>query len=154
MRRLLCAALIGAFVFSAAPTVIRGLGGRWAGPIQPFHSTDAYLQAITGTPDSSQKIMDLLAGLPPKKPIVIFIREKDSAGSLLGMSLAYLSWPHEVRIPSVPGTDCSEQLARIAPGSVAALAFCDLRPPVWIPSGVRLGAEGRLVRFVASPPTE
>jgi hypothetical protein len=151
-RRLLCAALLGAFLFFSAPVVIRGLGGPWAGPVQPFHSSDAYLRAITGTPGSSQRVIDLLSGLPVGKPIVIFIRESDSASSLLGMSLAYLSWPRDVQIPAVSGTDCGTQLAGIAPGSVAALAFCGLRPPPWIPAGIRLGSEGWLVRL--APPAE
>jgi hypothetical protein len=153
-RRVLCAALLTAFLFFSVPTVIRGLGGSWAGPIQPFHSSDAYLQAVTGTPRSSQRVIDLLAGLPAEKPILIFVREKDSGSSLLGMSMAYLAWPHDVQIMGVVGADCSEQLAKVVPGSVSALAFCDLRPPSWIPEGIRLGPEGRLVRFIPPVPTK
>ncbi len=145
---------MAAFLFVNAPPVLRHLGGKWAGPVQPFHSSDAYLQAVIGSGDASQKIIDLLVDLPKEKPLLIFVRERDSGSSLLGMTLAYLAWPRDVQMVIIPGTDCAEQLAAIAPGSVAALAFCDISPPSWVPLGIRLGAKGRLVRLLPLEPSK
>jgi hypothetical protein len=139
--------LLVTFLFLSGPIIFRDLTVKSMGPPQPFHSSDAYLQAVTGLPHSSQRFIDLLTDLSLQKPILIFVRESDATGSLLGLSVAYLAWPREVQIITIPGSDCADQLAKLRPASVAALVFCELTPPSWIPSGTRLGPHGRFVKL-------
>jgi hypothetical protein len=103
------------------------------------------LQAVTGSANASQRIIDVMDSLPPEKPLLIFERDKDSVSSLLGMALAYLAWPRDVRFETVDGPRCDQELARIAPNSVGGVAFCDVQSPSWIPGGMRLGQNSKLI---------
>lgn len=147
LRRLICAAFLVLFVCASAPSVVRALAGPFPNRVDPFHSSNAYLQAVTGSPNASQRIIDVMDSLPREKPLLIFEREKDSVSSLLGMSLAYLAWPRDVRFETADGGHCDRQLAKIAPNSVGGIAFCDLPAPSWIPGGMRLGRNGKLIAF-------
>src|SRR3954452_7672809 len=82
--RLAVGALLLFLVYSSAGPVRRALKGEFPKQINAYHSTDAYIQAVTGTPHASQRIIDLMTELPSNKPLLIFEREKDSASSLLG----------------------------------------------------------------------
>jgi hypothetical protein len=152
IRRSICVGIMALLISSSAPSVKRALAGPFPDQIDAFHSSNAYLQAVTGSAHASERIIDVMSALPADKPLLIFEREKDSSSSLLGMALAYLAWPHEVRFETANGGHCDEQLARVAPTSVSAVAFCDLPSPAWVPGGLRLGKAGRLVAF--TPPEE
>ncbi len=143
-RLLLCLGVFAAMIGSTLGPLRRGLGGPAPGSIDPFYSTDAYLQAITGAPNGSQRVLDVMAALPREKPLLIFMRDRDAASSLLGMTLAYLSWPGDVRFEMIRGNACDRQLGAVAPDSVAAVAFCDLPAPTWIQGGIRLGSNSQL----------
>jgi hypothetical protein len=145
IRCVICAGIIALFVWSGVPSVRRAFAGPFPNRIDAFHSSNAYLQTVTGSPNASQRIIDVMDSLPPGKPLLIFEREKDSVSSLLGMALAYLAWPHDVRFETVDGPRCDQQLARIAPNSVSGVAFCDVQSPSWIPGGMRLGQNSRLI---------
>ncbi len=133
-------------MIAASLSAVRGgLRGQMPRSINPFYSTDAYLEAITGAPHASERVLDVMAGLPKDKPLLIFERDQDSASSLLGMTLAYLAWPSEVRFEIVRGIACDRQLGAVAPDSLAAVAFCDLPAPTWIAGGIRLGANSRIL---------
>ncbi len=145
IRYAICAGFVALFVGSGVPAVRHALEGPLPRRIDPFHSSNAYLQVVTGSANASQRILEIMDSLPPEKPLLIFERDKDSVSSLLGMALAYLAWPHEVRFETVEGSRCDQQLARIAPSSVSGVAFCDVQSPSWIPSGIRLGQNSRLI---------
>lgn len=152
IRRSVCVGIVAVLMGSSAPSVKRALAGPFPGRIDAFHSSNSYLQAVTGSANASERIIDAMASLPPDKPLLIFERERDGKSSLLGMSLAYLAWPREVRFETVRGTRCDEQLAKIAPNSVSGVAFCDLQSPSWVPGGLRLGKAGKLIAL--TPPEE
>ena len=149
-RRSICLGLVAILIVSSAPSVKRALAGPFPNRIDAYHSINAYLQAVTGSANASERIIDVMASLPADKPLLIFERENDSSSSLLGMALAYLAWPREVRFETMNGTSCDDQLARIAPSSISGIAFCDLPSPSWIPGGLRLGKAGKLIAF--TPP--
>jgi len=153
-HRIFWAGLATSFLCLTAPTIFRGFAGKFIGPAQPLRSSDAYLQVVTGFPNSSQRVIDLLAGLPGHKPILIVIRESDLGGSLLGMTMAYLAWPRDVQIVTISGPSCAEELAKVNPTSVAAVAFCEIMPPSWMPGGTPLGRNGRFVRLSSKVTTE
>jgi len=133
------------FLWSSAPSVRRALAGPFPNRIDAFHSSNSYLQAVTGSANASQRIIEVMDSLPSEKPVLIFERDKDGVSSLLGMALAYLAWPRDVRFESVDGPRCDQELGRIDPNSVGAVAFCDIQAPPWIPGGMRLGQRGKLV---------
>jgi hypothetical protein len=145
IRRVICAGFIVLFVWSSASSLRHALSGRFPDRIDAFHSSDTYLQAVTGSANASQRIIDALDSLPPEKPLLIFERDKDPVSSWLGMALAYLSWPRDVRFELVEGPRCDQQLAKIAPNSICAIAFCDVQSPSWLPGGMPLGQYGKIV---------
>jgi hypothetical protein len=147
IRCVICSGFIVLFVWSSASSVSRALAGPFPNRIDAFRSSNAYLQAITGTTHASERIIDIMDSIPPEKPLLIFVREKNPESSLLGMALAYLAWPRVVQIETVDGPRCDQQLARIAPNSVGGVAFCDVQPPSWISGGMRLGQNSKLIAF-------
>lgn len=100
---------------------------------------------ITGAPKASERLIGVVASLPKDKPLLVFERDQDPASTFLAMTLAYLSWPNEVRIAVVRGNACDRELGAVAPDSVAAVAFCDLPAPTWIQGGIRVGTNMRLL---------
>ncbi len=132
----------------------RALGGPFPDRIDAFHSTNAYLQAVTKSANASPRILDVMDSLPPEKPLLIFERDNDPMSSLLGMAMAYLAWPHDVRFETVEGPRCEQELGKIAPNSVGGIAFCDVKSPSWIPGGMLLGESGKLITFGERPKTE
>jgi hypothetical protein len=139
--------MVATLIGSGASPVKRALGGPFPDRIDAFHSSNVYLQAITESAHASERIVEIMAALPPGKPLLIFEREKDPGSSMLGMALAYLAWPREVRFETANGGHCDDQLAKVPPGSVSGVAFCDLPSPPWIPGGFRLGKNGKLIAF-------
>jgi hypothetical protein len=134
-----------AFLASTAPTVVRGFSGRFLYVGHAFHSTDLYLHSLTSVRGCSTKFTELVAHTPGDKPILIVVRQGSPRGSLLGMVLSYLAWPRSARILTVSGTDCGPELARVAPNSISAVAFCEVRPPPWLHAGVRFGSTSSFV---------
>jgi len=150
IRRVICAGFIGLFIWSSVPSVSRAFAGPFPKRIDAFHSSDTYFEKVTGLAHESQRIIDALDSLPPGKPLLVFNRDKDPISSWLGMALAYLAWPREVRFELIEGPRCDQQLAKIAPDSIGAIAFCNVQPPRWLPGGMSLGQYGKLVA-VAKP---
>jgi hypothetical protein len=149
IRRVICGAFLVLLVASGAPPVKHALAGPFPDKIDAFHSSNAYLQVVTGSAGASQRLIDVMASLPSEKPLLIFSREKDSGSRMLAMVLAYLAWPREIQFETVSSARCDEQLAKIAPDSVGGVAFCDLASPSWVPGGLPLGQNGRLITLAA-----
>lgn len=145
VRLLICLLLIGSLIKSTLPSIRGGLAGPGPHSANPYYSSDSYLQMITGAPNSSERLIRVVASLPKDKPLLVFERDHDSVGSFLAMTLAYLSWPNDVRFEVVHGNACDRELGAVAPDSVAAVAFCDLPAPTWIQGGIRLGTSMRLL---------
>ena len=142
-------ALLGIFLFQSAPIVGHAVSENKIGPIEASHSIDAYLQALTGISSGSQRLNDAVRRLPEGKPLVIFVRDQNSQSEFLGMLIAYLSWPREVRIVKLQRTTAEREVAAINPHSVAGLMFCSVDPPPWLGKGVRLGSSILLVAVPA-----
>jgi hypothetical protein len=145
-HRIFWGGLIAAFVFSSVP-FLRGLARKSNGVSHPFHSTDACLQAILGSPNCSEKFVEVFQELGSRKPVLIFARARNETSSFFAMQLAYLAWPHDVSVTFVPGTNCEKQIAALDPAAASALIFCELDAPSWLPPGIHLGNQGTLVRL-------
>jgi hypothetical protein len=137
--------LVGIFIFQSSPIVGRAVSENKISPIEASHTIDAYLQALTGISDGSQRLSDAVRSLPEGKPLVIFVRDQNAQSEFLGMLVAYLSWPREVRIVKLQSTTAERDVAAINPPSVAGLMFCSVDPPPWLGKGVRLGSSILLV---------
>src|SRR2546428_697620 len=138
--------LAAVFLYSTLPTAFHEIKRKPLGRVQPFQSSDVYLETVIGLENSSQRFIDVLASLPAGKSLVIVVRESDPASGLLGLTLAYLAWPRRVQILIVSGERASaEALSKMPPDRVAGVAFCEMQPPSWMPLGVRLGQRSRLV---------
>ena len=106
-------------------------------PVVPFHSSDFYIYGVTHVTDGSERILRAFAALPEHRRIAIFVREYDLGSSILAMTIAYLAWPHDVQLVSCSQDNAEERLAAIRPDSVAAVIFCQVKPPVWCPAPTR-----------------
>ena len=146
-HRLFWTVLATALLFTSGPRIFRALVADSFGPIERFYSTDNYLGGITGASKPSQKIVEILTALPPQKPILIIVREKDEPGYFLGMTVAYLAWPRTVQIHALSGGSCDAMLAKVNPASLAAVVFCRVQQPAWVPAGTRIGRSASIVRL-------
>lgn len=142
--------ILVSLTYTIAPSLKHALAGPLPTRMDAFHSSNLAIEAATGSANISERIVDVMAFLPPDKPLVIFERERSARSILLGMTLAYLAWPREVRFETVKGPGCEEQISKITPGSVSGMAFCNLQAPPWTGAGMPLGPSGKLIVF-ASP---
>jgi hypothetical protein len=147
IRWVLISAILALLACSAAPSLKHALAGPFPTRIDPFHSSNLAIEAATGSANVSERIVEVMAYLPPGKPLLIFEQERSARSILLGMTLAYLAWPREVRFETVKGPRCEEQVSKITPGSVGGMAFCNLPCPPWTGGGLRLGPDGTLIVF-------
>ena len=137
--------LFCAFLFVSAPRVGRAVWESKIDMAGSNHSIDRYLLGLTGMTNGSESLSRVFEQLPSQKPLVIFVREQHAQSGLLGMLVAYLSWPREVRLVNLQDGAVEAEVAAIPPASVAALVFCFLNPPPWLGRGVRPGKDIVLV---------
>ena len=137
--------LFGIFLFCSAPIVYRAVSENKVGPVEANQSTDNYLQTLTALRNGSQRISETLQDLPKGKPLVIFVRGQSPPSDFLGMLVAYLSWPREVRIIRLRNATVEQELAAIDHTSVAGLVFCSVEPPPQLGKRIPLGSHILLV---------
>ena len=145
-----CALLLSAFLVVSAPTVGRALWENKIDMVGPNHSIDRYLLGLTGMTNGAEKLSAVFEQLPSQEPLVIFVREEHAQSGFLGMLVAYLSWPREVRLVNVQDQALEAEVTAIQPASISALVFCSLNPPPWLGRTVRLGRDIVLVPVSAS----
>jgi hypothetical protein len=83
----------------------------------------------------------LLEHVPPEKSFVIFVNADSSPSEFLGMLVAYLAWPHDVRIVKVHGAIPEHETAGATSSSIAGLFFCSIKPPASLTGGIHFGSE-------------
>lgn len=131
-------ALIASFLVVSLPKILRGASKYSIHLIGPFHSTDSFLHFDTGEANGSERLLSLFESVPLSGRIVIFVRNDDRRSGFIGMLVAYLAWPHPVRIIDVTRADSGYESAADFQ-SVGAYVFCRVDPPPWWPRGERLG---------------
>jgi hypothetical protein len=109
-------------------------------PTGPLHTCDSYLKFATGVSGASKDLISIFQSMTASKRIIIFIRKDDAFSSGLGMTTAYLASPHLVRLFEINGTHPDNELSRINPDDVAAVVFCRINRPVWLPAGKVFGS--------------
>ena len=123
-------ALFALFLAISIPTVGPAARENKIGPVDPNHSTDAYLSGLTHIRNGSELFSNLIDSLPRDKSLVVFVSAGSSPSEFLGMLVAYLSWPLDVRI--VTATNSS---------SIAGFFFCSVKPPASLSGGTHFGSE-------------
>jgi hypothetical protein len=143
----LFAIFIALSVSSVGPAVLENK----IGPIEPNHSTDSYLRGLTHVQRGSDLFVQGIETLPRDKSIDIFVDAGNSPSEFLGMLVAYLSWPREVRMIRVTPATYSQDMAAINKTSVSAIVLCDLKAPVWIKEAAHFGSSITLVPIESIP---
>jgi hypothetical protein len=133
-------ALLGVFVARSLPVVGPVILESKIGPNDPNHSTDSYLSGLTHVHNGSQLFSVLLEAVPRDKSFVIFVDAESSPSEFLGMLVAYLSWPHDVRIIEVRGANLEQETAAAQSSSIGGLFFCFLTPPASLTGGTHFGS--------------
>ena len=128
-----------ALLVVSAPKIYRGATTFSLQPGQPLHTSDRFLQFATGANDASRELMASFESVPPSKSVIIFVGKGDARSSLLGMTSAYLAWPHPVRLTEINGSNSDAEVLALNPATVAALVFCRVERPAWIKPGKLLG---------------
>jgi hypothetical protein len=134
-------ALFAVFLALSLPIVGPAILENKIGPIDPNHSTDAYLNGLLQVRNGSHLFSNLLESVPPEKSLVIFCDADSSPSEFLGMLVAYLAWPHDVRIVKVRGATLEREVAAAKSSSVAGLFFCSIKPPASLTGGTHFGSE-------------
>jgi hypothetical protein len=133
-------ALFAVFLALSLPIVGRAILENKIGPIDPNHSTDSYLSGLTRVRNGSQLFSNLLEAVPREKSFVIFVDAESSPSQFLGMLVAYLSWPHDVRTVKVRGATVAQETAAAQSSSIAGLFFCSVKPPASLTGGTHFGS--------------
>ena len=134
-------ALFAVFLVLSMPIVGPAILENRIGPIDRNHSTDSYLSGLIHVRNGSQLFSNLLEAVPPEKSFVIFVDVDSSPSQFLGMLVAYLSWPHDVRVVKVRGATLERETAGAKSSSITGLFFCSVKPPASLTGGTHFGSE-------------
>src|SRR5437868_11894635 len=107
----LWSALFAVFLALSLPIVGRAILENKIGPIDPNHSTDSYLSGLTRVRNGTELFVRVVETLPRDKSIAILVDAGSSPSEFLGMLVAYLSWPRDVRIVRVDPSTYSRDLS-------------------------------------------
>jgi hypothetical protein len=133
-------ALFAVFLVRSIPIVGPAVLENKIGPVDPNHSTDSYLSGLTHVRNGSELFSNLIETLPREKSLIIFVNAKSSPSEFLGMLVAYLTWPHDVRIIKVPEATLERELTAAKSSSVAGMFFCSVKPPASLAGGTHFGS--------------
>lgn len=131
--------LFAIFLAVSVREVARAVVENKIGPINANHSTDSYLEGLTRVRNGSELFSNLLDTLPRDRSIVIFVDSESSPSKFLGMVVAYLSWPREVKTVAVSPANYASEVESVKQDSVGAAIFCALKPPVWVKNKTEFG---------------
>jgi len=133
-------ALFAVFLALSIPIVGPAIVENKIGPIDSNHSTDSYLRGLTHVRNGSELFSNLIETLPRDKSLVIFVDAESSPSEFLGMLVAYLSWPRDVRIVKIRAATLEREITAAKSPSVAGLLFCSVKPPASLTGGTHFGS--------------
>ena len=129
------------FIVRSLPTVVPAIRENKIGPIEPNHSTDSYLSGLSHIRNGSELFGNLVDTLPRNKSVVVFVNADNSPSEFLGMLVAYLSWPLDVRIVNTRPEMLEQQINTAQSQSVVGFFFCSIKPPASVSGGMHFGSE-------------
>ena len=106
-----------------------------------FSSTDAYVRDVSTHETFSAALIDAFQSLPPHTRVLILYPEADLTATFSAQLVAYLAWPHDVRLlPLAPPLFPSElQPDRLSSSGYAVIACRIPLPPHGLPRVIRFG---------------
>ena len=138
-------AICSLYLAVSVPRILPNLTGGPLGPAEPFYSTDAYLELLTGTRHASMQILHALAPLPRDKTVVLVLPDAGVNSAFIAQNVTYLCWPREVHWLVADHPHADRDLFALAPSSLAAVIFWNVAPFSGLPDGIRLGARQVIV---------
>jgi hypothetical protein len=129
-----------ASLWVSIPKIYSGARAYPLRPAGPLHTCDSYLKFATGVSDASKDVISTFQSMTASKRIIIFTRKGDAFSSGLGMTIAYLASPHPVDLFAINGTHPDKELSKIDPDEIAAVVFCRINRPTWVPAGKVFGS--------------
>lgn len=130
----ICVALIALFVAEAARRLdVRGRVQPWL----PFHTSDDFMRALTGSAGGSEKLLQSFAALPPGPAAAIY-REEDGGATLLAYVASYLAWPREMQLFAVKEGPLN-QAAALQLGPFVGIFYCRVPAPADALAAVNVG---------------
>lgn len=120
--------------------------------MQPFDSTDRYLEWFFQGDAGSMRILHVLDGTPRDKAIALILPDAGKESAFAYQIINYLAWPREIQWVVLNRDTAVDQLKSLNPDSLAAIIFWGMEPPPWMRSGVQLGPRQTIVP--ASVPKE
>lgn len=158
LHTILWAGLGCILIFSTAPGLYRDIRSSRIGPVDPNRSIEPYFRGLTGVANGPQRLGDILDSLPQQKPLVIFVRADNAQNAteqndifqsqFLGMLVAYICWPREVRMVRVNSETLRPQVVAVGSNSAAGMVFCGLPAPSGLGPSIHLGSGITLVPAV------
>jgi hypothetical protein len=137
---LLWCGLAVALLVISIPTIYSGVTESALHSTGPLHTCDSYLKFATGASIASKDLISIFQSTTASKRVIIFTRKDDAFSCGLGMTTAYLASPHLVRLFEINGTHPDDALSKMNPGEVAAVVFCRITRPPWMPPGKVFGS--------------
>ena len=137
---LLWGGLVVASIGISIPKIYSGVTQYSLRPTGPLHTCDSYLKFATGASGASQDLISIFQSMTASKRIIIFTRKDDAFSSGLGMTTAYLASPHLVRLFEINGMQPDNELSKMNPDELAAVVFCRVNRPNWVPAGKVIGS--------------
>lgn len=134
-------ALLSAFAAIGLPVIYRSVNSGYLLPPTKFSSTDAYLTKIRPNVAFSASLIDLFGSFPRERPVLVLFRDGDFEGTLLAQLMAYLAWPHAVKLITVMPHVLPPELTPTAlAASGAAVVGCHVPLPPGSPPAVSLSS--------------
>jgi len=137
---LLWGGLAVATLWVSIPRIYSGVTDHPLHSTGPLHTCDSYLKFATGVSGASKDMISIFQSMSASKRIIIFTRKDDAFSSGLGMTTAYLASPHLVRLFEISGTHPDNELSKMNPDELAAVVFCRVNRPNWLPAGKVIGS--------------
>ena len=137
---LLWCGLAVASLWVSIPKIYSGVTQNPLHSTGPLHTCDSYLKFATGASVAAKDVVSIFQSTTASKRIIIFTRKDDAFSSGLGLTAAYLASPHLVRLFEINGTHPDNELSKMNPDEVAAVVFCRINRPTWLPAGKVFGS--------------
>jgi hypothetical protein len=144
--------LLAIFLTLSVPSVVRAVWENKIGPINPNHSTDSYLEGLTRVRNGTELFTGLVQTVPRDKAIAIFVDSESSPSKFLGMVVAYLAWPHEIKTIAVTPATYAREVTSVHHEAIGAAIFCAMKPPLWIKNKTDFGTKITFVPVAALNP--
>jgi hypothetical protein len=145
LHGLLWTILCGAFVFVGAQKLWPVITTGKIRPVQPFDSTDRYLEWFFKGDGGSMRILRVLENIPRDKAIALVLSDAGKENAFVYQIVIYLSWPREIQWVILKPETAETQLKSLNPNSLGAIIFWRTQPPDWLGTGVQFGPQQTIV---------